>query len=348
MSSPLERLPTGDRGKVEKRSQPDWTDPMLATLTDRRFSDPDWIYERKLDGVRLLVFRKGGEVRLMTRNRKNRNVTYPELVDALGGSGPDLVADGEVVAFQGRVTSFSRLQDRIQVEDRDEARERAKDTPVILYLFDLLHLDGHDLTGVSLRGRKKVLRAALEWEDPVRFTPHRNREGEAYWKEACRKGWEGVIAKDATSTYVHSRSTKWLKFKCAHEQELVIGGFTEPEGERVGFGALLLGYHEGGDLVYAGKVGTGWDDDTLRDLRHRMDRLERKTPPFADPGDAGDGDPLAANRKLPSEGVHWVTPKLVAEVAFTEWTDDGFLRHPRYRGLREDKDAEEVVRERPA
>lgn len=347
MNRPLDRLADGARAKVEARSQPEWTEPMLATLTDRRFSDPGWIYERKLDGVRLLIFRKDGVVRLMTRNRKNRSATYPELVEALEGRGPDLVADGEVVTFDGDVTSFSRLQGRIQVNDEDEARRRATEIPVVLYLFDLLHIDGHDLTAVPLRERKKVLQAALDWADPLRFTPHRNEEGEAYWEEACRKGWEGVIAKEAASPYVHSRSKKWLKFKCGHRQELVIGGFTEPKGERVGFGALLLGYYAGDDLVYAGKVGTGWDDATLRELRNRMDRLERKTPPFADPGDADEDDPLSANRKLPSKGVHWITPKMVAEVGFTEWTDAGFLRHPRYQGLREDKEAGEVVRERP-
>ena len=326
------------REKVAERKQPEWTAPMLATLTDERFDDPDWIYERKLDGVRLLVFRKDGAVRLMTRNEKERNATYPEIVDALEGHGPDLVADGEVVAFEGEVTSFSRLQDRMQVEDEDEARERAEETPVILYLFDLLHLEGHDVTGLPLRARKGLLREAVAWEDPIRFTSHRNEEGVAYWKEACDKGWEGVIAKDATSTYVHSRSKKWLKFKCVNRQELVVGGFTEPEGERVGFGALLLGYYRDGDLVYAGKVGTGWDDQTLEDLRSRMDGLERKTTPF----DEADGG------SLPSQGVHWITPKLVAEVGFTEWTDDGRLRHPRFLGLRDDKDPEDVVRERPA
>jgi bifunctional non-homologous end joining protein LigD len=319
---------------------------MLATLTDARFSDPEWIYERKLDGVRLLVFRDGGELRLMTRNRKERGATYPELRDALQG-GPDLdfVADGEVVAFDGAVTSFARLQSRIQVEDEEEARRRSRDVPVLLYLFDLLHLDGHDLTAVPLRDRKKVLKATLDWQDPIRFTPHRNRDGVAYWRTACEKGWEGVIAKDATAPYVHGRSRTWLKFKCVHRQELVVGGFTEPQGERVGFGALLLGYHRDGDLIYAGKVGTGWDDDALRTLRRRMDGLERKTPPYAGAGSSEESPP--ENADLPRNGVHWLTPRLVVEVGFTEWTDDGRLRHPRYLGIREDKDASDVVRERP-
>ena len=167
----------------------------------------------------------------------------------------------------------------------------------------------------------------------VRFTSHRNEEGEAYHREACEKGWEGVIAKDARAPYVHSRSKKWLKLKCGHRQELVVGGFTEPEGERTGFGALLLGYYDGDDLLYAGKVGTGFDDDTLESLRERLDSLERDTPPYAEGED------------LPRKGVHWVTPKLVAEIGFTEWTEDHRLRHPRFLGLRRDKEAEEVVRE---
>ena len=337
MGSPLDVLDEGEREQVEETGQPEWVEPMLATLTDDRFSDPEWIFERKLDGVRLLVFREDGAVRLVTRNRKERGVTYPEVVDALEGRGPDMIADGEVVAFDGDVTSFSKLQQRMQVSDEDEARARASSAPVKLYLFDLLHVDGYDVTALPLRRRKAILRNAVTWEDPVRFTRHRNEEGEAYWREACEKGWEGVIAKDARSPYVHSRSRKWLKFKCGNEQELVVGGFTEPQGERVGFGALLLGYHEDGGLRYAGKVGTGWDDDTLQSLRRRMDGLERETSPF-DAGDPPEGD----------EGVHWITPKLVAQVGFTEWTDDGRLRHPRFLGLRQDKEPGEVVRERPA
>lgn len=335
MSSPLDVLDEELRDRAPRVEQPEWTDPMLATLTHERFSDPGWIYERKLDGVRLLIFREDGLVRLLTRNRKRREATYPELVDALQRGGCDLVADGEVVAFEGDVTSFSRLQGRIHVTDEEEARRRAKSVAVKLYLFDLMHVDGHDITALPLRARKKVLRKALDWDDPVRWTPHRNQEGEAYWREACEKGWEGIIAKDAESPYVHARSKKWLKFKCGHEQELVVGGFTEPQGQRVGFGALLLGYWEDDALRYAGKVGTGWDDATLEALRDRMDGMERESSPF-DTGEPPDED-----------DVHWITPELVAEVGFTEWTEHGRLRHPRFLGLREDKDATDVVRERP-
>lgn len=336
MKAPFDILPGEARDALERADVPEWTSPMLATLTDDPFSDPDWIYERKLDGVRLLAFREGGgEVRLLTRNRKNRNSAYPEIAEALEDlSVDDFVLDGEVVTFDGDVTSFSNLQPRMNLQDPDEAR--ATGIHVFLYVFDVLHLGGYDVTGVELRHRKALLRNAVDFEDPIRFTPHRNEDGEAFLEEACGKGWEGLIAKRASSVYVHSRSKEWLKFKCVNEQEFVIGGWTDPRGERIGFGALLIGYHENGDLVYAGKVGTGFDDETLEDLSGRLESRERKTPAF----DRGDppGD----------DGVHWATPNLVCEVRFTEWTNDGRLRHPRYRGLRHDKDPGDVVRERPS
>ncbi|HSL19173.1 MAG TPA: non-homologous end-joining DNA ligase [Methylomirabilota bacterium] len=304
---------------------------MLATLTHDHFSDPDWIYERKLDGERCLAFRDGDRVRLLSRNRKQLNDSYPELEEAVAGQPEnDFVIDGEIVAFSGNVTSFQRLQARMQVKDRDQAR--ASGVAVHLYVFDILHLDGQGTEKLPLRARKGMLKRALDFGDRLRFTVHRNESGEAWLEEACRRGWEGLIAKDAAAPYVHSRSKKWLKFKCGHQQELVIGGYTEPEGDRTGFGALLLGYHDDGELVYAGKVGTGFDDDTLRRLGQRLASRERSTPPY----DRG---------QLPSKGVHWVRPDLVAEVGFTEWTSGGRLRHPRFLGLRWDKDAEDVVRE---
>jgi ATP-dependent DNA ligase len=166
----------------------------------------------------------------------------------------------------------------------------------------------------------------------LRWTPHRNDDGLQYFRTACRKGWEGLIAKHAGSEYVHGRSKKWLKFKCVMQQEFVIGGFTEPHGERIGLGALLLGFYRDGGLVYAGKVGTGFDDETLEDLRHRLDQIERETSPY------DQGDPA-------SDGVHFVSPNLVCEVRFTEWTDGDKLRHPRYKGLRRDKEPEDVHKE---
>lgn len=333
-TDPREVLGHDARTALQEQELPEWTSPMLATLTDEPFSDPGWIYERKLDGVRVLTFRNDSQVRLLSRNRKAQNDRYPELVAAMAGQAGSFIVDGEVVAFEGDVTSFSKLQRRSQLQDPEEAR--ASDVEIFYYVFDLLHLNGYDITGVALRQRKNLLREALDYDDPIRYTTHRNEDGEAFLKEACESGWEGLIAKDATSTYAHSRSRSWLKLKCVHQQELVIGGFTDPQGERIGFGALLVGYYEDDELRYAGKVGTGYDDETLRQLRDRLDGLERKTPPFADADAIADG------------GIHWVTPKLVGEVGFTEWTEDGKLRHPRFLGLRDDKAPGDVVRERPA
>lgn len=332
MSGYFEPLSKSDRDRLIRESQPNFTAPMLATLTEEYFDDPDWIFERKFDGERVLAFRSGKSVRLMSRNEKELSDTYPEIQEALETQDcDDYVVDGEVVAFDGSVTSFHRLQGRMQVKDREEARSIP--VAVYYYVFDILYLDGCRLDDLPLRSRKGLLRRALDFDNRIRFTPHRNESGQAYREEACRRGWEGIIAKRGDSTYRHSRSRDWLKFKCSHGQELVIGGFTEPGGSRKGFGALLVGYYEDGNLRYAGKVGTGYDDETLVDLRERMDGLERETSPFAS--------------EVREKQVHWITPKLVGEFGFTEWTNEGKLRHPRFLGLRRDKPAGEVVRERP-
>jgi bifunctional non-homologous end joining protein LigD len=305
---------------------------MLATLTKERFSDPAWIFERKLDGERCLAFRRGKEVRLLSRNQKALNDHYPEIADALAGqAGPDLVVDGEIVAFSEGQTDFSRLQRRMQVADPVLARRTG--IAVFHYLFDIVYLDGFDLTAVPLRDRKRLLRAAVAFGGPLRYTAHRNTTGEAYFRYACHHGWEGVLAKRGDAPYVHKRSPDWLKFKCQQGQELVIGGFTEPLKSREGFGALLLGYYRGHEFVYAGKVGTGFDTSTLRALRSQLDDLEIDHPAFT----AGD----------PPRTAHWVRPVMVGEVRFSQWTPDGRLRHPSFLGLREDKRAQDVVREEP-
>jgi bifunctional non-homologous end joining protein LigD len=333
MADPFRTLADRAREELRERKQPSWMAPMLATLADAPFSDPQWLYERKLDGVRCLAFRNGTKIRLLSRNKRSQNDTYPELVEAIERQpGDDFIVDGEIVAFEKGVTSFSRLQRRMQIQDPNKARKT--NIAVYYYLFDLLYLDGHDTTRLALRDRKAVLREALRFEDPVRFTTHRNEHGEGFLEEACKKGWEGLIAKRAGAPYVHRRSTDWLKFKCVHRQEVVIGGYTDPRGARIGFGALLIGYYQRGKLRYAGKVGTGYDTETLQSLGDRLAAMERKSSPFAD----ADGLP---------KGAHFVTPKLIAEVGFTEWTEDGRMRHPRYLGLRRDKKAEDVVRERP-
>ncbi|MDX1377073.1 MAG: non-homologous end-joining DNA ligase, partial [Burkholderiales bacterium] len=260
--------------------------------------------------------------------------SYPELVEALDRvSAARFVADGEIVAFEGHVTSFARLQGRMQLSDPDAARSSG--IRVYYYLFDLLHLDGYDLTRLPLERRKQLLREALSFDGPLRFTPHRRGDGEAYFAQACGKGWEGLIAKDARAGYRHGRSRDWLKFKCVREQELVIGGYTDPKGSRTGFGALVVGFYKGDRLHYAGKVGTGFDEKTLKSIAKTLRAKERATCPFA--------EKAAASEK----GVHWVTPEVVAQIAFSEWTRDDRLRHPRFIGLRRDKPARKVVKETP-
>lgn len=329
---PFDFLTDEETGLLEDEPFPEWLDPMLATLVDEPFSDPDWIYERKLDGERCLAYVDESSPRLMSRNGKDITPTYPELAEALAPSHGSCVLDGEVVAFEGRHTSFQRLQGRMQVKDPEQARKSA--IAVYFYLFDVLHLEGSSVRRLPLRRRKEILRRSIPFEDPLRFTAHRNERGEEYYADACASGWEGLIAKDATAGYRGTRSRDWLKFKCVGQQEFVVGGFTDPEGSRTDFGALLIGYHDQGELVYAGKVGTGYDEETLDRLGAELRDLATSDTPF--------------NRGDPPGGAHWVRPELVVEVGFTEWTEGGRLRHPRYLGMRRDKPAEDVVREVPS
>jgi bifunctional non-homologous end joining protein LigD len=324
----------------EALGTPGWLEPELATLTKDRFSDPAWLYERKLDGERCITYRAGDEVLLMTRNQQDVSGTYPELRDALAAQQPaEFVCDGEVVAFDGAATSFSRLQQRLGVRDPDHTLRRR--VPVYYYVFDLLYAGGRDVRPQPLRERKKLLREVLSFGDPLRYTEHRERDGEEYFEQACQLGWEGLIAKRADAPYRSGRTRDWLKFKCENSQELLIGGYTDPKGSRTHFGALLLGYYDAdGRLAYAGKVGTGFSEATLASLGRSLREIERADPPF-------DRDllPRSSSGGPPRSGVHWVEPRLVAQVGFTEWTAAGQLRHPRFLGLRRDKDPANVVRE---
>jgi bifunctional non-homologous end joining protein LigD len=320
VSADLEAL-----GAVEAPA-PSVAGAMKAVLTGERFSDPGWIYERKLDGIRCVAIRSGARVRMLSRNDLSLNGRFPELAASLDANASSRFAvDGEVVAFEGSQTSFARLTQRGE-----------RHVTVFLYVFDLLWLDGYDVRGLPLRERKRLLRDAMKFEDPVRLTQYRNEHGVEMFEEACRKGWEGVIAKRADSPYTDKRSRDWLKFKCEAGQELVIGGFTEPKGSRVEFGALLLGHFRDGKLQYAGKVGTGFDRALLESLGAQLRSLAVDESPFEDPG------------SIRERGVTWVRPRLVAQIGFTEWTRDGRLRHPRFLGLRDDKPAADVVREGPA
>jgi bifunctional non-homologous end joining protein LigD len=314
---------------------PSWAQPQLATLTKDRFSDPEWLFERKLDGERLLAFRDDSGVRLLTRNDRDVTGTFPEVADALRAQkAKGFVVDGEVVAFRDGQTSFSMLQQRLGVAHPTPAL--IKDYPVTYYIFDVLFAGGHDIRGLPQRERKERLRALLDFAGPLRYTEHRAGDGEAFYRQACVDGWEGLIAKRADAPYAEGRTRNWLKFKCISGQEFVIGGYTDPQGSRQGLGALLVGYYDAdGQLTYAGKVGTGFTAASLRSLHELLSALERDTSPFAV------GRP-------PRAGVHWAEPRMVAQIEFAEWTTDGLLRQPRFEGLRDDKDAAEVVREIPS
>ena len=288
---------------------PEWVEPMAATLTRERFAGPDWVFERKLDGIRLLAFKHGGDVRLLSRNRLPQNASYPGFVEAVAAlPAREVILDGEATGMWGR---------------RDE---------VGYHVFDVLWLDGRDLMALPLDDRRDVL-TALPLAPPLRRV-ERLADAEP-WRRDCDEGWEGVIAKRRNAPYEHRRSPHWLKMKCEATQELVIGGFTDPQGERVGLGALLVGFFEGGDLVFAGKVGTGFDRKLLLELRARLDGLEIAASPFT----------KAVG--LPRARVHWVRPEVVVQVGFMEWTAYDKMRHPRLIGVRVDKAARDVVRERP-
>ena len=333
MNPLLEALAPDDRKRLKRAAMPSFTPPMLATLTKEVFSDADWVYEPKLDGQRSLLWRRGSSVRLITRNEKDRTAHYPDLLDAIvRDETPPLIADGEIVAFDGDVTSFSRLQARMQ-NARPSASNVAS-VPVYFYLFDLIWLDGYDLSALPLVARKSLLRETFAFDDPIRFSEHLDEEGETAFRAACEKGWEGLVAKRAVSPYTHARSRDWLKFKCSNEQEFIVIGWTDPRGARSGLGALLVGYYENGELRFGGKVGTGFNERELQRLTTRLRKLERSTSPLRD------------TKGIAVKGVHWARPELVAQVGFAEWTPDGKLRHPRYLGLRDDKAPAQIVRER--
>ncbi len=302
--------------------KPKFIAPELATLTEKYFSDKDWIFEVKFDGIRCIAVKSNGKVSLYSRNHNSLNKDFPEVVKALESKkSKDYVIDGELVAFEGKVTSFSKLQQR--------KMEKIK---VFYYLFDLPFWNGTDLRSTPLIERKKLLKAHIPFGGIIRYTSHLKTKGEEYYKRASKKGLEGVIAKRADSKYQSKRTRNWLKFKCTNSQELVIGGYTEPQGARVGFGALLVGYYHKGTFKYAGKIGTGYDIALLTTLGKKLEKIERNSCPFS--------------TKPKEKRVHFVRPSLVCEVGFTEWTKDGKLRHPRFLGLRKDKPAKSVKRER--
>jgi len=324
------------RKKVKKISAPSFLPPMLATLTKNYFSDAEWLYENKFDGERCLAFKKNGQVRLVSRNNKNMNDIYPELVEALTKQSADnFIIDGEIVSLNKKgVSDFELLQGRINVHQNSKKIGSQKSIVVAYCVFDLMYVDGYDIRELALLVRKELLKKLLRYNKIIIYTEHIIGKGIPFFKKACNLDWEGVIAKRIESPYVGVRSHDWLKFKCIMKQELVIGGYTEPKGTRSYFGALLVGYYDKGKFIYAGKVGTGYTQEVLALLGKKLKKLEVQTCPFSD----YDGVP---------KNIHWVKPIIVAEFQFAQWTKAGRLRVGRYKGLRDDKIAKQVVKEIP-
>ena len=280
---------------------PGWIEPMAATLTHERVAGDDWLFERKFDGIRLLAYKRGGDVRLYSRNRLPQEL--PAVAEAVAALPVhDAILDGELT--WDRMSGY--------------------------HVFDILWLNGQDVTTLPLEERRALLQR-LPFEGPMRRVDL--VDDVEPWERARREGWEGVIAKRRGSPYEHRRSKHWLKMKCESSQEFVVGGFTDPQGSRVGLGALLVGYYAGEDLVFAGKLGTGFDTRLLLDLRSRLDAIEIPQSPFT------------RATGLPRVRAHWVRPEVVVQAAFLEWTANGKLRHPRLLGIRRDKAARDVGRE---
>ncbi|MBX3049516.1 MAG: DNA ligase D [Anaerolineales bacterium] len=334
MPPALRDVPEALRPKLRAAPYPGWLAPMLATAADKPFERPNWLYEQKLDGQRCLVYRKGDQVQLISRNQLLITSQYPELVAALLEQGHgDFVLDAEIVAFDNGRPSFEMMQQRMHVQK--PKKELLKEVPVFLYAFDVLYYEGYSTTALPQIERKHVLERMLEYRDPLRYTQHQTGGGLQLLAQACKEGLEGIIAKDANAAYQHRRSPLWLKFKCVRQQEMVVGGYTEGKAGMRGFGSLLVGYYPPGEtkLQFAGGVGTGFSDGGIRDIAAQLDHL------------ASDENPFAPDELLPKSGVHWVKPVLVAQVGYGEWTSANKMRHPRFLGLRNDIDPQQVTRE---
>lgn len=301
---------------------PDEWKPQLATLGENVINSDDWVYETKYDGYRALVMVNKQKVELVSRNGLSFNSKYKPLVEAFNIIKDDVILDGEIVVEDEKgISHFQWLQYFADNPDRGKLK---------IYVFDILYFNGYDGTPLTLLQRKKILKALLPKSDEIIYSGHIIGDGEKALAKVKKDGGEGLIAKKADSRYhVNKRSKDWLKIKVTKEQEMVIGGYTDPKGSRSGFGALLLGFYEDGKLMYSGKVGTGFNEDSLKDLHDKLKGLERKTSPF-------DAVPKEERK------AHWVTPKLVAQIKYSEWTETNSLRHPVFIALRDDKEAKEV------
>lgn len=316
---------------ARKAPLPEFVPPQLATLVDKPPAGDEWFHELKLDGYRLICHVNRGEVRFWTRNQKDWTAKFPALAKAVKTLRlTSAILDGEVVALEasGR-TSFQKLQQQI---NKNQA------AGLMFHIFDLIYLDGFDLTRCPLRDRKRVLADLFERvpeNSPLRYSDHIEGNGNPFFKQACKLGLEGIVSKLAESKYESTRSRNWLKIKCLKRQEFVIAGYTLSD-KGLPFSSLVLGVYEKGKLIYAGRAGTGFSNQMRVDLKKMLDRLKRPTRPFAEiPNDPD------LRRAI------WTEPALVGEVAFTEWTGENIIRHPSFQGLREDKKPTEVVREVP-
>ena len=329
-----------DSVQTLRRATPEFVEPMKALLVDTLPKGSEWVYELKFDGYRALAIKRGDTISLVSRNGNSLTGRYPEVIEALKRLPcENAVLDGEIVAVdaEGR-SSFQLLQSYLTPGQPKP--------PLLYYVFDLLNLEGKSVMELPLTKRKELLETLLDGvADILRFSSRIEGEGTRLLKEMKKRGLEGLVAKRAQSKYEPGRrSGAWVKFKWSNEQEFVIGGFTPPKGSRSHFGAILTGYYEGGKLLFASKVGAGFDTQTLRSLHERFKMHIRPDCPFANLPEKLPGGLTASVMKT----CTWLEPELVCQVRFTEWTRDHHLRHPLFLGLREDKSAREVVREKPA
>lgn len=317
---------------ARKAAQPEFIAPQLATLVPDAPSGNDWLHELKFDGYRMVCHLQRGKARFWSRNQKDWTEKFPNLSKALKAlPATAAILDGEVVVVDkaGR-SSFQKLQQSM----------KGGSASFVFQIFDLIYLDGFNLTRVPLRERKALLEellAGVHAKGPLRYSDHVVGDGDRFFKQACAYGLEGTVSKLADSVYESTRTRSWLKVKCIKRQEFVIAGYTPSKKDFPGFGSLILGVYDKGKLVYSGRVGTGFSIKQRLELQKKLDRLAQPAMPFATkPKDPGLRD------------AHWAKPQLVGEVEFTEWTEEGSIRHPSFQGLREDKKAKDVVREEPA
>jgi bifunctional non-homologous end joining protein LigD len=316
--------------KARKGRKPNVIHPMLATLVDEPFSNPEWIFETKWDGFRAVCFVENGRARFVSRNQLDMTHQYPELVDVgKQVDAKEAILDGEIVALDhDGMPRFQLLQPRVGRKKKTDIEALLGKAKIVYFVFDLLYVDGYDLTSCSVVERKAVLKSILRAATFMKFSEHIVGDGEAFFAQIEKFHLEGMMAKRAASPYVQRRSSDWLKVKTVERSEVVVAGYTQPRGARSHFGALVVGLYRDGRLHYVAHVGGGFNERALEKIYKSMQPLRTKQSPFVDPPKT-------------NEPVQWLKPKLVAEVKFSEWTADGHLRHPIFIGLREDKKPEQ-------